>query len=247
MNTELVGRDYKILPEVTSTNTAVKELNQEQELPEGFCLLSDYQTSGRGQYGKQWDSEPGQNLLMSLLLRPVFLSASESYRLTMSVCLALHDLGLELGFDSYIKWPNDWFYGEQKIAGVLAESSLRGSRMENCIVGIGINVRQKKFPHPQATSLSKIIGQDLEVQDVFEKLAVHLDNRYQQLRFGQYQGQHCEFESILYGRDQWVPVLRDGQKLRLRCEGVNPGGELKVTWQDGRQETLQHQSIRFVF
>lgn len=247
MNTELLACDYLHLKEVDSTNDALKKLSLQKDLPEGFCLLSDYQTSGRGQYGNQWDSEPGQNLLMSVFLRPIFLPASEAYRLTMSVCLALVDLGRSYGLETEIKWPNDWFFNGRKIAGVLAESSLRGSRMDSCIVGIGINVRQNEFKHPLAISLSALTQMDLQPFSVFEKLAEHFDFRYRQLRMGQGERQLNDFNQILYGRDQWVEVLRKGNKLKMKCIGVKPHGALQVLWADGNQETLQHQEISFLF
>lgn len=247
MNTELVACDYHYLKEVDSTNDALKKLSLQKDLPEGYCLLSEYQTSGRGQYGNQWDSEPGQNLLMSLFLRPIFLPASEAYRLTMSVCLALVDLGKFYGLDTEIKWPNDWFFQGRKIAGVLAESSLRGSRIESCIVGIGINVRQSEFKHPLAISLSALTQMDLEPIAVFEKLAEHLDFRYRQLKMGQADLQLKAFIQVLYGREEWVAVRRNGKDLKMKCLGVEPHGALQVLWADGSHETLQHQEISFLF
>lgn len=246
MNTELVANEYKILPEVGSTNTALKELSAQQNLPEGFCLLTNHQTSGRGQYGKHWDSAPGENLLMSLFLKPNFLSASESYRLTMSVCLALHDLGVELGLITQIKWPNDWFAGPRKLAGVLAESTLKGSRLETCIVGIGLNVNQRKFPHPGASSLSLELNQSMEVLSIFELLAQHLDNRYKQLRYGQGARQLQEFNDLLYGKSEFVPVSYNGERLNLRCIEVNDSGALQVLWENGKKSLLKHQEIRFL-
>lgn len=247
MNTQLIACEYQILDEVDSTNDALKKLSNQKELPEGFCLRSLYQTSGRGQYGKQWDSLPDENLLMSVYLKPVFLPAAESYRLTMSVCLALHDLGKSLDLNTEIKWPNDWFYKGQKIAGILAESSLRGGNMESCIMGIGINVRQKSFDFSNATSLSLIKQEGIEPQEVFELLVPHLDDRYTQLRMGLKHQQHREFNSILFGQSDFVPVQRGTIKTELKCLSVEANGALNVLWKDGRQERLNHQEIKFLF
>lgn len=246
MNTELVAQEYQILPEVGSTNTALKELAAQQNIPEGFCLLTNYQTSGRGQYGKQWDSAPGENLLMSLYLKPNFLSASESYRLTMSVCLALYDLGQQFDLQTQIKWPNDWFIEQRKLAGVLAESSLKGSKLETCIIGIGMNVNQNTFPHPSASSLKRELNRPMEVLQVFEALAHKLDDRYRQLRFGQAHRQLEEFNQLLYGKTDFVPVERQGERSQLRCLEVDASGALKVLWENGKVELLKHQEIRFL-
>jgi len=246
MNTELLTKEYQILEEVDSTNTALKNLASQQNLPEGFCLLTEYQRLGRGQYGKQWESHPGQNLLMSVYLQPDFLPASESYRLTMSVCLALKDLGEQLGLSTQVKWPNDWYFAKQKLAGVLAESSLRGSRMETCIVGIGINVKQKDFPYPNAASLNLALKKELEPMEVFERFRPLLFQRYLDLKKGSGNFQLKEFEAGLYGRDKYVPVLRNGIKGSLRCEQVAADGALKVRWESGELETIRHQEVQFL-
>lgn len=246
MNTELVAQEYQILPEVGSTNTALKELVARQNIPEGFCLLTNYQTSGRGQYGKQWDSAPGENLLMSLYLRPNFLSAAESYRLTMSVCLALYDLGLHFNLDTQIKWPNDWFIEQRKLAGVLAESSLKGSTLETCIIGIGMNVNQRQFPYSAASSLHRELNRPMEVLQVFEALAHKLDDRYRQLRYGQGDRQLEEFNGLLYGKSDFVPVEQNGKRSFLRCLEVEASGALRVLWENGKESLLKHQEIRFL-
>ncbi len=247
MNTKLIAQEYQILNEVDSTNDALKKLSIQKELPEGFCLLSNYQTSGRGQYGKQWDSNPGQNLLMSLFLRPKFLPAAEAYRLTMSVCLALIDLGRSYNLETQIKWPNDWFWQKRKLAGVLSESSLRGSSIESCIIGIGVNVRQQQFEHPLATSLSSVLERDIRPVSVFEDFAEHLDFRYLQLQSGHFKTQHEAFNKLLYGKEEFVPVLRGGRQLHMKCLGVEANGSLNVQWENGVTEFLQHQEISFVF
>ena len=246
MNTELLSKEYQILKEIDSTNTALKNLASQQNLPEGFCLLTEYQRLGRGQYGKQWESQASQNLLMSVYLQPDFLPASESYRLTMSVCLALKDLGEHLGLSTQVKWPNDWYFGKQKLAGVLAESSLRGSRMESCIVGIGINVKQKEFPYPNASSLNLVLNKELEPMEVFEQFRPRLFKRYIDLKNGHNNFQLKEFEAALYGRDRFVPVLRNGEIQKLRCEQVAADGALKVRWESGELETIRHQEVQFL-
>jgi len=246
MNTQLIATKIKKIEEVDSTNTALKTLSQQGDLPEGFCLTTDYQTSGRGQYGKQWDAEKGKNLLMSVFLRPDFLPAGESYRLTMSVCLALLDLGRHFGAETQIKWPNDWLIGGKKLAGVLAESTLKGSKMENCIVGIGINVERQNFKHPQAVSMEDAMRTKLDRDVVFKVLVEELNQRYLDLKHGLGDLQHREFNQSLYGRNEFVDVMQAGEKKKLRCLRVEVNGALKVEWENGAIETLQHQAISFL-
>lgn len=247
MNTELVGRDILHLEETDSTNSALKEMAARENLREGFCLYTNYQRSGRGQYGKQWQSDPGQNLLMSVFLQPSFLPPDQAYRLTMSVCLALHDVGRSLGFSSSFKWPNDWFFGDQKLGGLLMEASLQKGRLENCIVGIGINVKQKNFGALAATSLEKVCGRELFLEQLLAQVLTQLDRRYLELREGYSQKQHHEFQALLWKWQAEIPVEVEGQKYRGVVLGVEPSGELKFQLKkSGEIRRFRHREIEFL-
>ncbi len=246
MNTELVGQEFLHLEETDSTNSALKEMVARQKVPEGFCLYTDYQRSGRGQYGKHWQSEKGQNLLMSLYLRPNFLAPEQAYRLTMSVCLALGDLGQELGLQGVFKWPNDWYLKGKKLAGILSEASIQKGQIQNCIVGIGLNVKQRDFKDLRAASLETAVGTDLDLSLVFEKVCEHLDHRYRQLRLGLWDKQHQEFQQQLMGWNKELEYKVGEELRRGTVIGVEPGGQLLIQFHDGGIGRFQHREIEYL-
>jgi BirA family biotin operon repressor/biotin-[acetyl-CoA-carboxylase] ligase len=125
--------------EVDSTNTYVRD-QARRGAPEGLVAVAEHQTAGRGRLDRRWESPPGANLLVSVLLRPDF-EAADLHLCTGAVALAAADACRELaGVEPVLKWPNDLLLGEAKLAGVLAEAEFAGSRLDAVVVGIGINV-----------------------------------------------------------------------------------------------------------
>ena len=103
---------------LTSTSTFLSDLLKHQDLEEGTVVVADYQDAGKGQGEHSWVSARGENLLMSMLLFPAFLSAKWQFHLSRVASLALCDALENLGIDSVIKWPNDILSGKGKIAGI---------------------------------------------------------------------------------------------------------------------------------
>ena len=141
------------LPSCRSTNQVASDLLSVKKPNEGLVVLTRNQTEGRGQRGSHWESEPGKNLTFSTILKPTFLPISRIFDLTIVASLAivrsLADFGLE---SCKIKWPNDIYCRDAKIAGILIENAVRANQIEWAIVGIGLNVNQTKFLTADATS-----------------------------------------------------------------------------------------------
>jgi len=141
---------------VTSTNTLLFDLLKQQQAEEGTIVIADYQHGGRGLGDHSWISNRGENLLMSLLLFPAFLSASAQFHLSRVASLALCDTLETLGVDPVIKWPNDILTRKGKIAGILIENGISAGAISHTIMGIGLNLNQRSFPDFQV--LSEIIS-----------------------------------------------------------------------------------------
>lgn len=153
-----------------STNTAARELPVDGTTP--TVVISDNQTAGRGQRGNSWESEPGKNLTFSLVVYPRFISPAAQFELSMLV-----SLGIVSALDSYIegqwlsiKWPNDIYFGDRKIAGILIENSLSEHSIERSIIGIGLNVNQTTFKSdaPNPISLTHATGLTLDRQKLLD-------------------------------------------------------------------------------
>jgi BirA family biotin operon repressor/biotin-[acetyl-CoA-carboxylase] ligase len=169
-----------------STNTLLKELLAKGEWPEGERFLyTAFQTAGRGQAGNGWESEEGKNLLCSILLPP----RKDLFYLNVLVSVAVHQvirsvlcqakpvctLSGEAGLT--IKWPNDIYYGDKKIAGILVENAILGSEVTYSIAGIGLNVNQTTFlsSAPNPVSLKQICGKETEIDALMQALMEEIE------------------------------------------------------------------------
>ena len=143
------------LPDTASTNDFLLGLNTDQEL----CVVTDYQSAGKGMGTNTWESEPGKNLLFSILLHPTWLPINKQYLLSMAEAVAIVEV-LGKGFE--IKWPNDIYYGDKKLSGTRIDVNLQGSSLKDVIIGTGINVNQEFFHSdaPNPVSLKNITSQE---------------------------------------------------------------------------------------
>ncbi len=138
LETTLVGKKLILLDEVDSTNEEVKRLAA-QGAEDGTVVAAEHQTSGRGRFGRVWDSDNG-GLYFTILLRPE-LPPSDIASITLAagygVCLAVREYS---GADARIKWPNDVIIGNRKICGILTEMAAQSDRIDYVAIGIGINL-----------------------------------------------------------------------------------------------------------
>ena len=160
------------LKEVPSTNSYLAELCKESKAKEFHTVIADHQTAGRGQRGNTWEAESGKNLTFSTVLFPTTLEAKEQFYLSMTIAFAVVDaLGSYTdGFS--IKWPNDIYWKDKKIGGILIENELEGKFISQSIVGIGINVNQETFhtSAPNPVSLIQIIGVPIDRKELLNKI-----------------------------------------------------------------------------
>lgn len=143
------------LSDTTSTNEYLLGLNTDQDV----CVVTDYQSSGKGMGTNTWESEPGKNLLFSFLLHPTWLPINKQYLLSMAEAVAIVEV-LGKGFE--IKWPNDIYYGDKKLSGTRIDVNLQGSSLKDVIIGTGININQEFFHSdaPNPVSLKNITSQE---------------------------------------------------------------------------------------
>ncbi len=227
MQTLFIGKKHLKFNQLKSTNTCMKELLRSDKIIEGTIVQTEYQTSGRGQFGNEWTSEKGKNLLFSLLLRPSFLSSDQQFYLNMSVCLALADALNQLKEGFVVKWPNDILFKKKKVCGVLIENSLSGNKIEHSIVGIGLNVNQEDFIYPDAASLKTITGKTQDMSEILRNIAGGIEQRYLQLR-SDLQLVRKDYLKNLYGFREHVPVLIRGKRLLIQVENVEKNGKIIV-------------------
>jgi BirA family biotin operon repressor/biotin-[acetyl-CoA-carboxylase] ligase len=222
-------------------------LASQSDLPEGTLVVTPVQTAGRGQQGNGWESAPYQNLTFSILLKPKFLEASSQFQLSIAVSLALQEVLQQYlpQMVCYIKWPNDLYVEEQKLCGLLIENSLKGSRIEQCIVGIGLNVNQTNFATaPHAGSIKQLSGQQAYTEEVLERLLKAIEQQYLLLQAGAASQQRERYLSLLYRREQ-KHLFRTDVVWEGTIIGVDAYGRLQIE-REGAIQTFGVKEVAFV-
>ena len=221
-----------------STNSLMKEMLAKGEWPEGERFLyTGYQTAGRGQTGNSWESEADKNLLCSILLPP----NKNLYFLNIAVGVALLRV---IGEDFTIKWPNDIYFGDKKVAGILIENAIIGNEIKYSIAGIGLNVNQTTFVSnaPNPFSLKQITGKEYDIERLmrllFEKVQSVLNESEQEV--------WAYYKSHLYRREGFWPFEDKNGTLEARISDVLPTGEIILCDRQGNQRIYEFKQIRYV-
>jgi BirA family transcriptional regulator, biotin operon repressor / biotin---[acetyl-CoA-carboxylase] ligase len=195
---------------------------------DGMTCLARHQWAGKGQRGKTWLSEPGQNLIMSLVLEPGKLNISQQFLFSAAVALAILDQVRQLEKNGWtVKWPNDIFWNDRKAAGILIESILQGTGWSWAVVGIGMNLNQDRFPSevPDAVSLKQITGKDYDPKSLARDLIPAIRFRVSQLVEDQ-DGLLQQYNENLYHRGQTVGLIKGNERIVASLIGVDLTGTL---------------------
>ncbi len=242
----IVGEKIITLQRVPSTNEYLKELLSKSEpLSEGTAIMAVDQFSGKGQIGNTWRSTPGKNITASIFLKPSFLSPNDQFHLNIAVSLAIRDfLQKEAPLQVFIKWPNDFIAGNQKVAGLLIENMLRGNRWRASIVGIGVNVNEEE-PPAMATSLFLLRKEELDLPRAFSRLSDCLTLRYEQLKRQQFNLLREEYLSHLYRKGIPTCFLINGEQKEGIIQGISDQGHLLINFQ-GRTAKFGFQEVKMI-
>ncbi len=246
-NTLFIGQNTIFLPTCGSTNSELLERAAHLNVTEGTVVITAHQSAGRGQRGNTWEAQPAQNLTFSVLLKPAFLTAAGQFELNIAVALACHRL-LSAYFPGKValKWPNDLYYGDQKMGGILIENTVKGTLLAQSVVGIGLNVNQTEFTHPRAVSMRNAARQEYDLGEIFNELLTHLEATYLQLRAGQTEGLRQEYLGALYALGQ-PKLFRVGEAVQEgTIRGVDPSGRLVVEM-EGQPHYFGFKEIAFVW
>lgn len=247
------------IKQTNSTSTLLRE-QYSDELPHLYTIRTDYQTAGRGQAGNSWESAEGKNLLFSALLRYEDVLAAEQWRLSMLVAVALWEvLAKYLPQEQLtIKWPNDIYFGDKKLVGILIENSLIGGYVGYSIAGIGVNVNQTKWlsTAPNPISMKEITGQEYDVEGLmrewieairaWEKCTTEeLSTAYLQ-RIYRREGWHKYVEREVSVLPTMIAQQDTEGAFLAEFVGVTEQGELVLRMQDKTEKKYHFKQIRFV-
>lgn len=260
------------IKETHSTSSLLRE-QYSDNLPHMHTIRTDYQTAGRGQQGNSWESERGKNLLFSTLLRYANIDASEQWRISMLVAVAIREaiVGVMKVRDERsevkIKWPNDIYYGDKKLVGILIENTLSGRNIAYTIAGVGVNVNQTEWLSnaPNPISMKQITGEEYAVEEVLELFMKAMEKWEKEST----EGIREEYVAHLYRREGWhrymerevsVAPTNIVQSAKLKVESqeedagifyaewkdITPQGEWVVRLKNGEEKKYHFKQIRFV-
>ena len=226
-----IGNEIIRLKEIDSTNRFFMDWLSREKLEEGTLVITDNQTAGRGTDGAIWESEPSMNLTFSFILYPSFLAIDAQFYLNKVISLGLADIVQEMLSDHKdirIKWPNDIYIGDHKVAGTLIQNGVKGSQFEFAVVGIGLNVNQGSFNGDAANpvSLQMVAGKKFDLEDVLKRTITKIERRYELLKQGSKQAIDEDYLKLLYRLQQLAGFIYKGNPIKAKITGVNRYGQL---------------------
>ncbi len=220
--------EYKHLNEVSSTNDFLRDYSSQATMTVAYA---DFQTRGRGQVGNTWNSNPGENLLFSILVHPTELRAGNGFILSQAMALSIKDVLDRHISDVLIKWPNDIYCQGRKICGTLIENSLSGAFVARSVIGSGINVNQTDFPSGLAvepTSLRLQLGHEMSVKDLLQDIIQCFRTYYAEVQQGSYERVRNLYHKSLYMRGQQCTFCDEGGQFTGTISHVEPSGHLII-------------------
>lgn len=240
---------YIYLPATTSTNSYINDLLADTpDLPEFTFVHAGFQSGGRGQHGSMWESLQGQNLLFSLLLRPIKLPANKSFAISKMVSVSIVDVLSRYASGFNIKWPNDIYWMDKKICGILIENTIIGDCVVSSVIGAGININQQEFGTsvPNPVSLRSIIGYETEPEDLLHEVAVEIISSYKSYIAGHYDTLDDEYFSLLYRREGFHRYESGGRQFTAEIRDVTPDGFLVLCEEDGTTSRYAFKEVAFL-
>lgn len=232
-------------PETSSTNILLWQKLHEEKLPEGFVVYTDFQTAGKGQVGNSWESAAGENILFSLLLYPQHIAIEEHFLISQ-----ITSIGIKKMLDNYIsdvtiKWPNDIYWKEKKLAGILVETSLQNRIIKSAVIGVGLNVNQKKFlsDAPNPVSLFQILGKKLDRQPLMNSIVQNLLDIY--YHWDNNKIRSC-YQQFLYRKEGYHLFEADKEVFSAKIVDVLPTGQIELATKEGVTKKFYFKEVKYL-
>lgn len=225
-----LGKKVQFLPECHSTNEELMKWIRKHDTAEGFLIYTDNQLKGKGQRGNIWLSEPGKNLLFSFLILPKFLLPKQFFILNLISGLAMVKV-LKKNIQNKkieLKWPNDAYVEDRKIAGILIETSIESSAVKNAVVGIGLNVNQDHFQLPSATSMKIESDRIYDREGLLESYLVCFEGYYLKIKGRDFSRILQEYYKVMRWRGENHSFKSNGHGFAGEILGIDGVGKLIV-------------------
>ncbi len=229
-----ISMDWHIIhiDETDSTNRWLKENKPEGSGDGLVAVWADYQTAGRGCGSNMWESERDKNLLFSIKWCPEDFPAISQFQISQAVSLAITDVLVRYIDAVEIKWPNDIYYQDKKLGGILIENVLHGDKIKESIIGIGLNVNQQHFHSdaPNPVSLYQILGDELDSERLLHDILSAIENEFQNLPYADSRQLKLRYMDRLYWKTglHWFRDTVTGEEINAVIADVRDDGKLVI-------------------
>lgn len=244
--------DLKIvnIESLISTNSYLFDLAGKQDAEEGLVIITDNQTAGKGLGNNTWESQAGKNLTFSILIKPGFLRAEQQFVITQLVSLAILGVCKKILGGDYlkIKWPNDIYAGNKKLAGILIQNIVKGNSISYSIIGIGLNVNQQVFVSdaPNPVSMIQLLGEALDRGSLLDEILNEFDNAYSDfMKIPETIGLDRNFIDNLYGIGESRFFIDKDGRFEGMIVGVNDYGQLLIKKAEGSICVYAYKEVEF--
>jgi BirA family biotin operon repressor/biotin-[acetyl-CoA-carboxylase] ligase len=240
-----IGEPFTELSEVDSSNNYAMRQVQARMAGHGATWFAWHQKEGRGQRGKAWNADPGQNIILTTIAEPVSILIENQFILNVIVALACSDFFGKYAGETKIKWPNDIYWKDRKAGGILIENLLRGTVWKFSVIGIGININQTLFPGdlPNPVSLTQITGKTYNVIELAKQLCSCIEDRWQKSKVNLPELLK-EYSSRLYKLGEKVAFKKEDVFFDGVVTGVNRKGELLIN--TGEEKAVPFISVEWL-
>jgi len=233
-----------------STNQYLFDLISKDDVDEGLVINTDDQTAGKGMGTNLWESEPGRNLSFSFLLQPEFIKPENQFVITQIVSLAIltvcqKSLKRE---DVKIKWPNDIYAGDKKLAGVLVQNIIKANKISHSVIGIGLNVNQEKFisDAPNPVSMIQLSGIDFDKDKLLNEILFEIKQNYSRIRvYPVSSWLTSKYLENLYRINQSNYFTDKDGKFKGEIVGISKYGQLRIKRSGGHIELYAYKEVEF--
>ncbi len=236
--------------EINSTNVYLYDKMAEGTDISDMVVVAAHQTAGRGMDKNRWESEAGKNLLFSMALNVNYLEAENQFKISQAVAVAMVET-LQNFIDSdnfFIKWPNDIYYGDKKLAGMLIQNTINARMMGVSIIGIGLNVNQIRFSEdiPNPISLKMITGEGHDLENILNQLVVNIKNAVDALRYEDKRDEvNNKYIKKLYRYRQWAEYFYQNQVKEMIINGFDKYGRLLLQDKEGAAIVCDVKELQF--
>jgi BirA family biotin operon repressor/biotin-[acetyl-CoA-carboxylase] ligase len=236
-----IGHKIVHLHEVDSTNNYTAIGYKSGEIAHGTVIMADNQTEGKGQRGKIWQSHPYLNLTFSFLLTN--LKESDIVGINHLTALSIVNVLNHFNIKALVKWPNDIYYNNKKIAGILIENIYDSEKSIQSIVGVGINVNQTEFDLAHVTSFKQLTKKDYPLKELLFEFIRHFNEGLQVLNSGKKAELLHRYNQLLWGKELEKTFIINEQRLVGTILETNDKGHLKIDFKTHEGEFMHGEVI----